>query len=63
MARKRQTKTALWQQKTEAEALEHFERSLGELPDPRQNQGIRYSLHTVVVTAASQTHGNDTADR
>ena len=51
MARKRKTQGVLWQERTEAEALEHFERSLSELPDPRRSQGIRYPLHTVVVTA------------
>jgi predicted transposase YbfD/YdcC len=49
MARK--SKEAELEGRLEATALVHFERVLGELPDPRRRQGQRYSLKVVVVTA------------
>lgn len=39
------------EQENEHQALEFFERMLGELPDPRRAQGRRYPLEAVVVTA------------
>jgi predicted transposase YbfD/YdcC len=49
MARK--SKDAELESRLEAEALNHFQHALGELPDPRRRQGQRYSLKVVVVTA------------
>lgn len=50
MARKK-TKAVLLREALKAEALVHFEKALATLPDPRRRQGLRYPLHTVVVTA------------
>ncbi len=47
----RTTKAQKLTQEMEEEALRFFERMLKELPEPRRAQGIRYPLHTVVVTA------------
>jgi predicted transposase YbfD/YdcC len=45
------TKAQKLTRQMEEEALRFFKRMLEELPEPRRAQGIRYPLHTVVVTA------------
>jgi len=47
----RLTKAQKIQAENEQQALTFFERTLGELPDPRRAQGVRYPLRTVLVTA------------
>lgn len=47
----RMTKAQKLTQQMEEEALRFFKTMLEELPEPRRAQGIRYPLHTVVVTA------------
>lgn len=47
----RVTKSQRTQQQNEQAALEFFQRVLGELPDPRRPQGLRYPLRSVIVIA------------
>jgi predicted transposase YbfD/YdcC len=48
---RRVTEAQRIEQENERQALEFFERMLGELPDPRRAQGRRYPLKAVVVIA------------
>lgn len=48
---KRKTKAQQLDEDNEVHALHFFQETLDALPDPRRQQGVRYPLRTVIVTA------------